>query len=192
MTFSKKRFWLLALSAGAVIQTALNAGEFDRAGTITSDIGWLLSNTIYNLYIALTLIIVIIRRRLRPETKAAWWTLDLAAVSFLIVQGTKHLLRLPRPSGGLDGFPSGHTTFSFALAWLVLETYPKLAPLWFAMAVGIGWSRIEVHAHYPYQVLVGAPLGCLLGWLVTTRRDGIFFPRLLMRNRQKPGTNTVE
>jgi len=80
------------------------------------------------------------------------------------VEVLKRATGLPRPDGDPTGFPSGHTTFSFAIAWLLTQTNPKLAPLWYAVAVAIGWSRVEGDAHFPYQVLCGAVLGTLLAW----------------------------
>lgn len=107
----------------------------------------------------------------------AWWSLDIALCSFLVIQTIKYAAHAPRPSGGLQGFPSGHTAYSFALAFLMLESYPRLAPLWFSIAVGIGWSRAALDHHYVYQVIAGALVGLVLGWLVTQLRLGLLFPR---------------
>jgi hypothetical protein len=68
------------------------------------------------------------------------------------------------------------------MAWLIWKRYPRLGPWWFAMAAVVGWSRIEVHAHYPYQVFAGALLGCVLAALVVHRRAGVLLPRILMRD----------
>jgi len=67
----------------------------------------------------------------------------------------------------------------FSLSWLMEEMYPSLGPLWYVMAVVMGWSRIEVSAHFPYQVLAGAPMGFAVAWAVTTLPEGIFVPRLI-------------
>jgi len=121
----------------------------------------------------------------QERNQAAFWrTLDLIVCSFLSAQGFKLLFHWPRPSGSPTGFPSGHTQFAFSLAWVMLQTKPRLAPLWFAVAVAIGWSRVESGAHYPYQVLVGAPLGLLLGYGVTALPKGILLPRFWRRKRR--------
>lgn len=65
----------------------------------------------------------------------------------------------PRPSGHDGGFPSGHAAAACALAYLLTERLPRLAPLWYAVAAVIAWSRVEAGAHYPYQVVGGAILG---------------------------------
>lgn len=93
-----------------------------------------------------------------------WWPPAVALGSALCVEGLKRATRLPRPDGDPTGFPSGHTTFAYALAWLLTQIHPRLAPLWYGVAVGIGWSRVEGDAHFPYQVLSGAALGTLVGW----------------------------
>ena len=65
----------------------------------------------------------------------------------------------PRPSGHDGGFPSGHAAAACALAFLLSERLPRLAPIWYAVAAVIAWSRVEAGAHYPYQVVGGAILG---------------------------------
>ena len=49
----------------------------------------------------------------------------------------------PRPSGHDGGFPSGHAAAACALAYLLTERLPRLAPLWYAVAALIAWSRVE-------------------------------------------------
>ena len=72
------------------------------------------------------------------------------------------LIRAPRDYS----FPSGHTAASFAAA----------AALWFAdkkkiaipalvLAVLIAFSRMYFYVHYPTDVLGGAILGMVCGWL---------------------------
>ena len=73
---------------------------------------------------------------------------------------------LPRPDGGHGGFPSGHSAAAFALAFLLTERIPRLSWVWYAIAAGIAWSRVEVGAHYPYQVVGGMALGLIVAWLL--------------------------
>lgn len=92
------------------------------------------------------------------------WPLAVSIVTPLCVEGLKRITHFPRPDGEPTGFPSGHTTYAFGLAWLLTLAYPRLSPLWFGITVAIGWSRMEGLAHYPYQVLCGGILGTLIGW----------------------------
>ncbi len=121
------------------------------------------SHTLYQSLIGLSLILLLWRGA-RENRRFFWWVGLVSLLTPLCIEGLKRLTRLPRPDGDPTGFPSGHTTVSFALAWLLMQAYPRGTPLWFAVAVAIGWSRVEGHAHFPYQVLCGACLGTLVGW----------------------------
>jgi membrane-associated phospholipid phosphatase len=63
---------------------------------------------------------------------------------------------------GSWSFPSGHTASSFAAAWVVSKRWPRLSPLFFALAALVGTSRVYVGAHYPGDVVSGAGAGVLL------------------------------
>ncbi len=60
-------------------------------------------------------------------------------------------------------FPSAHATNMFALATLFTFYYPKKWIWFFAFAAMIGFSRIYVGVHYPFDVLGGAILGSAIG-----------------------------
>ena len=121
------------------------------------------SHTLHQSFIGVALILLLWRGA-RQHTRFFWWVGLVAVLTPLCVEGLKRLTRLPRPDGDPSGFPSGHTTFAFALAWLLMQAYPRGTPLWFGIAAVIGWSRVEGHAHFPYQVLCGAFLGTVIGW----------------------------
>lgn len=139
-------------------------------------IGWFLSVPFFVLYLLGTAALLWLWAK--QGNQGHWRAFDFLASALLLVMGLKMLTGWPRPLGAMDGFPSGHTTLAFGLAWLVAQAKPRLAPLWFAVAFLIGWARVEVQAHFDYQVAVGAALGCGLGWLVGALRDGLLFPRL--------------
>ena len=64
-------------------------------------------------------------------------------------------------------FPSGHTTTSFALAFVLSYFYPRLAPALFGAAVLIAAGRVVGESHFPGDVMGGAILGIALGWALT-------------------------
>ncbi len=100
----------------------------------------------------------------------------------LIVQSLKSGLQFPRPVMvlGLEhvhvigeaiqrrSFPSGHTAAAFVLASILIRyfrvgTFTALALIFIAVLIGI--SRIIVGAHWPMDVLAGAVIGWLCGYL---------------------------
>jgi len=125
------------------------------------------SHTLYQSFIGMAAALLLWRAVRSGPKCLLWWVPAVALGSGLGVEGLKRATHLPRPDGDPTGFPSGHTTFAFALAWLLTQTHPRLAPLWYGVALGIGWSRVEGNAHFPYQVLSGAVFGTLVGWGVS-------------------------
>lgn len=109
-----------------------------------------------------------------------FWALFLGAlIAGAISRGFKTAVPLPRPAAVIDAaqiaiigakltahsFPSGHTVsaFSFVVAWLALLGW-RAAPL-VLVALLAGFSRVAVGAHWPVDVLAGALVGLLGGWL---------------------------
>lgn len=135
-------------------------------------IGDFFSHLGYNGFIALAAGLLLWRGLRAGPKRVAWWLLAGSLLTPICVEGLKAITRLPRPRDlaghiGHNGFPSGHTTYSFALAWLLTQIHPRLAPLWYLWAVTIGWSRIEGGAHFRYQVLAGAIVGTAVAWVIT-------------------------
>jgi len=70
--------------------------------------------------------------------------------------------------GGLYGFVSSHATNSFNVALLSLlliknKWYSAFIIFWAAV---ISYSRIYLGVHYPGDVICGALLGSLVGWII--------------------------
>jgi len=64
-------------------------------------------------------------------------------------------------------FPSGHTAAIFSLYALAGSVkYRKIFPLFVTVAIMVGISRIYVGVHFPSDVLFGAGLGCVTGYVV--------------------------
>lgn len=103
-----------------------------------------------------------------------------------VVYSLKYLVAEPRPFLTLSNvdllvhaeetysFPSGHAASSFAAAFVIGckyrlnlkgKTYDLFYPLMIFAAI-IGFSRIYIGVHYPYDVIVGAIIGTLSGYMV--------------------------
>lgn len=62
-------------------------------------------------------------------------------------------------------FPSGHAMTSFAIAVAVGSFYPPCQPCLLAVATLIAVSRIIVGMHFLTDVVIGALMGTLIGYL---------------------------
>lgn len=103
-------------------------------------------------------------RRRMPEIIRL--TLAMDALVWIIVQSVKLIpfgYWALRPSGETGGFPSGHTTHAFAMAFLLTVYFPRYAWLWYLCAGVISWSRVESAWHTPLQVTAGVFLGMAIG-----------------------------
>jgi undecaprenyl-diphosphatase len=99
------------------------------------------------------------------------------AVTAVLVQGLKHGIGRPRPrlhreeefftgpglNAGLDAFPSGHASASFAVASVVARCHPALARPAYAVAGFVAVTRIFRGSHFVTDVLAGAVLGLIVG-----------------------------
>ena len=97
----------------------------------------------------------------------------------LTVHFLKHLIGRPRPrfahqeafdygpslQVGLDAFPSGHTAASFAVAPILARAFPAWAWAWYGGAFFVAASRVVRGSHFPTDVLGGAVLGFLIGYV---------------------------
>jgi undecaprenyl-diphosphatase len=80
---------------------------------------------------------------------------------FWIRTGIELLVKAPTDYS----FPSGHTSASFAAAGaLLLQKNRGRVPA-LVLATAIGFSRMYLYVHFPSDVLVGALLGFLCGFL---------------------------
>ncbi len=97
----------------------------------------------------------------------------LGAESAVVNLGIKRVVRRPRPDHLTDhelwlripsdsSFPSGHAASSGLMAVLLSRSSP-FAPLWVAIAVGVGASRVHVGVHHGSDVVAGWAVGVGMG-----------------------------
>jgi undecaprenyl-diphosphatase len=73
-----------------------------------------------------------------------------------------------RPLFGIRGsysFPSVHAANSFAGALVLDAVFPGARIAWIVLAGLVSYSRVYVGDHWPSDVVAGALLGTLLGWV---------------------------
>jgi membrane-associated phospholipid phosphatase len=110
-------------------------------------------------------------------TKAGIDTAIAHGLAALLSNGLKHLIGRPRPkfvhsgewqftptfASGLDSFPSGHTTASFAVATALAKRFPVYGPLFLGVAAFVGLSRVLRGSHFPSDVFGGVVVGVVSG-----------------------------
>lgn len=130
------------------------------------------------LWIGTAVILLLFRRTRRVGVVAlAGLLLNWLAVNVTL----KSLFDRPRPWTMIEGleplisigagrsFPSGHTSgsFSFAIAVACMVEQKWVRVLVIAAATLMGLSRLYVGVHFPTDVLGGAIIGGLCGWLAS-------------------------
>lgn len=126
------------------------------------------------IWILLTLLMLCI-----PKTRKVGYMAALAMIGSLLINNIllKNLVARIRPYEVIEGltclvrqprdysFPSGHTTTSFAAAWVMFRQLPKRfgVPA-LVLAILIALSRLYVGVHYPSDVLFGALDGIAIGY----------------------------
>ena len=96
------------------------------------------------------------------------------AATYIVQTRVKPLFRRVRPFINREAtvvgvrpadhsFPSGHTASSFAAATALAFFYPRAAPLAYAVATGVGMSRVHLGVHFPSDAAVGGVIGIGIG-----------------------------
>ncbi|MEO1338662.1 MAG: phosphatase PAP2 family protein, partial [Myxococcota bacterium] len=80
-------------------------------------------------------------------------------------------IQRPAPCGTGRSMPSGHATVAFAFLasagpFLIRIQRRRLAVGLAILAIGVAGARVVLGVHYPSDVLVGAVVGGLVGWMI--------------------------
>ena len=108
-------------------------------------------------------------------------TLLAHGIAGLITQIIKHSIGRPRPrfahqehwligpsfQSGIDAFPSGHSSASFAVAAVFARHFPRYAWVIYGSAAFVAFSRIIKGSHFPSDACVGALLGYAVGYVLS-------------------------
>ena len=91
-------------------------------------------------------------------------------------EAIKDMVYLPNGHcGGAYGFISSHTCNTFALAVFITHIlrkyYKKIAWVMFIWAALVAYSRIYMGVHYPGDVIVGAIVGVITGFIISKVYD---------------------
>jgi len=87
-----------------------------------------------------------------------------------VTEGLNAVVHERGPDGRDHSFPSGHTSISFAAA-----SYMQFRYGWrygipaFLAAAFVGYSRVEADEHWTKDVVGGAAIGFVSGWIFTSR-----------------------
>ncbi len=131
----------------------------------------------YSGYFLLLILVFLLLKKYKKYKNLVFVSLGSALVSrFLFTELIRHLYFRSRPfvenSVNLliyhkptASFPSGHTSFYFALSTVVYLYNKKLGTFFFLVSFLMGISRIYCGLHWPSDILVGAAIGVLVGWL---------------------------
>jgi undecaprenyl-diphosphatase len=109
---------------------------------------------------------------------ADWSAIGLKAVFDVERPSMRYAEPEPLVRPPIDGsFPSGHAATSFAAATVLSFARPRWAPVFYLLALAVGFSRVYVGVHYPLDILAGAVLGTAIATALL----------LLVRARQRSG-----
>lgn len=135
----------------------------------------------YVLLISLAVFLII---DLKKYWKMAFESIIVALfVRFVIIEIIKAIKFRPRPftqdevnlimpyDSSETSFPSGHASFFFALSTIIYCYNKKVGILFYAASFLISISRVFAGVHWPSDILAGALLGIVAGFILKIIKD---------------------
>ncbi len=112
---------------------------------------------------------------LLKDREGSWQVTKHFATTFLTTHALKYLVDKDRPDGsGNNSFPSGHTSAAFQGATFIHLRYGwKWSIPAYAGAAFVGYSRVDSDNHYVEDVVAGAAIGILSGYLFVSPWENI-------------------
>lgn len=149
------------------IQTNLHTPVLDRIMILATAAG---DNGL--IWILLSLLFLI-----NKKTRHIGITVLIALIlSTVLGEGlVKNIIQRPRPyaefpwvhlligESSTYSFPSGHTTSSFAVAYVLSRYFKRFSPVIWITAILIAFSRLYLFMHYPSDLAAGVILGLICG-----------------------------
>ena len=76
------------------------------------------------------------------------------------------LVRVVAPAANVGSMPSLHSANAFAVATVTALLVPRAGWVTYPLAALIAISRVGVGVHWPSDILAGAVIGSVVGWVV--------------------------
>jgi len=96
-------------------------------------------------------------------------------ISSIMTFALKYIIARPRPFIFLGiqsliqetsySFPSGHATIVFTILPFLTKNYPRQKLIFWVLACLVALSRVYLEVHYLSDVVAGAFMGYIVGWL---------------------------
>ena len=128
----------------------------------------------YFIYILGGVALLLFRKNLQ---RAVWAILAVVLAKFGIAELIRLFWSRPRPfvennvnllieKTSEPSFPSGHASASFALSYVVYHYNKKAGIFFFIASFLVSIARVFVGVHWPLDILGGAVVGVLAGWII--------------------------
>lgn len=91
---------------------------------------------------------------------------ELVRFIYPVVRPLEALELIPLLLEDTPGFPSGHTTWLFAMVVPLWHINKKYAVVFGVLALVVGVARIFAGVHWPADIAAGIVVGLLSGWII--------------------------